>query len=231
MIDIHTHIIPLVDDGSKSLEESLMLLRDSVEQGITDIICTPHHNVSYSSNLEKLQKRFEELKQKVSEVGIPIKLYLGQEIFVDDDIKEKLKNKKVLTLNNSKYVLLEFDCSTQCDIEEVVYELRTLGYIPIIAHVERYPYVDLQTVFDIRKIGGLIQVNADSIVGKNKRYFGRRVKKMLNNGSVDIISSDIHMGRANTMLKAKEYIQKKYGDEAVNILFYWNANKIIKSQA
>ena len=133
-----------------------------------------------------------------------------------------------MTFADSKYVLIEFSVSEQEDVSEAVYEIARMGYSPIIAHVERYPYLTVSDIFEIKDLGGLIQVNADSIVGKYKRLFKKRIKELFKNDLVDFVASDVHFGRNNCMQKAREYVGKKYGEEIMNKVFIENAKKILK---
>ena len=114
------------------------------------------------------------------------------------------------------------------DIVETVYELTRRGYKPIIAHVERYDYVDIDYVYEIKEAGGYIQVNAESIVGKMKKHYKGLVKKMFKECLVDFVASDIHHSRDNDLKDAEMYVEKKYGKEAKDAVFYKNAQKILK---
>ena len=181
MIDIHTHILPFVDDGSIDNNLSLDMLKECVHQGITDIVLTPHYRKIYKLPPNILQSEFEKFNKAVLDACIPINLYLGQEIFIDEFYKQTFISNKVLTINRSKHVLIEFDYESDVDMTEIVYELIVLGYIPIIAHYERYLNSDIKTAFEIKSLGGFIQINADSIVGKNKRHYLRFIKKLFKN--------------------------------------------------
>ena len=228
MIDIHSHILPAIDDGSSGLEQSLQMIKESVEQGVTDIFLTPHYRSSYKKEREDIEIAFEQFKKFVQEQNISINLYLGQEIYVEKGIKGLLKENKVLTLNGSKYVLVEFDYARECDISEIVYELKLLGYIPVVAHLERYSYADIYTAMDIKSSGGLIQVNAASIVNHGIKSKAKFAKNLIKNGLVDFIASDAHFNRENHMKQAYSIICKKYGEQLAQDLFNNNAKVIIK---
>lgn len=228
MIDIHAHILPCIDDGSTSLDQSFELLNECVNQGISDLILTPHRRNDYKVSALDTQAQFDKFDTQAKEKDIPINLYLGQEVFIDKDYKDLLKSGEFLTLADSKYVLIEFSVSEQDDVSEAVYEIARMGYIPIIAHCERYSYLTISDIFEIKDLGGLIQVNADSIVGKYKRLFKKRIKELFKNDLVDFVASDVHFGRNNCMQKAREYVNKKYGEEIMNKVFIENAKLIIK---
>ena len=228
MIDIHTHVLPFVDDGSIDYNLSLDMIKECVEQGITDIFLTPHYRKMYKLSPNVLLSEFEKFKGVVSDANIPINLYLGQEIFIENNYKQVFECKKVLTMNNTNYVLIEFDYERDIDMPDIVYELKMLGYTPIIAHYERYLMSDVETAQELKALGGLIQINAESIVGKTKRYYAGLIKKLFKNNLVDFVASDVHHNRANNMMLAKKFVQKKFGKEKANKIFIENAKMIIK---
>ena len=224
IVDIHSHFLPEVDDGFSSVLDSLNSIREFYEQGVTDIILTPHHRRRYNLSPEILKKRFSEYEKKVKEL-IPVKLYLGQEIYAQEDIRKDLKEGNLLTLNGTEYVLIEFSFDIEAEISDVVYELVNMGYKPVVAHLERYAYADIEVAEDIRSVGGLIQINADSLAGKNKTY-RKTARALLKNGLVDFVASDHHHGRPHCIKEAVKYVTKKCGFETAERLFYKNAQKI-----
>ena len=227
MIDIHAHVLPLIDDGSASLEQSLKILKTAVEQGVTDVIATPHLRGEYNASPEKIKDELNAFYHKVKESGINVNLYPGQEIFIDGDYKKLFSSNSVLGLNQTKYVLLEFDYFEDFDIAEVVYELKTMGYVPVIAHFERYSYAGIEVAEEVKALGGLIQVNAESLVGKDKRSYLKKVKKLFNEGLVDFVASDVHDFRENMLLKAFNFVSKKFGKATAQAVFNENAKMII----
>ncbi|MBO4251921.1 MAG: hypothetical protein J5911_04605 [Clostridia bacterium] len=228
MIDIHSHILPEVDDGSKNAEQSFEMLNDAVNQGITDIILTPHYRVDYLNDGEKIRKKFADFKASVAERGINVSLYLGQEIFVFYDMAESLKSGKLLSLNDSKYVLVEFSPEYSMDIPETVYMIKTNGFIPIVAHLCRYHYADIETAREIKELGGLIQLNAGAFCDTWKRR--RKAFGYIKEGLVDFIASDVHFGRDNNMEKAYRIVSKKFGTAVADKLFTENAERILNKQ-
>ena len=228
MIDIHTHILPEVDDGSASLDCSISMINECVNQGATDIILTPHYRGEYKLTSKQLKTKFLEFRAYIEKSGILVNLYLGQEIFIEKDYRALFEKNTFLSINDGKYILIEFDYDIKRDVTEVVYELKRMGYIPIIAHIERYQNYDISLAIEVKELGGLIQVNAESLVGKQKRIFGKKVKKLLKNDLVDFVASDFHFNRENFLLKAQTYITKKFGKERANKIFIENAKKIIE---
>jgi len=228
MIDIHAHVLPGVDDGSSSLESSLKMIKESYQQGVTDIICTPHYRDQYKSTIAELRFALGDLK---TNLDIPVNLYLGQEFFINRNYKKDLLEKKAESMNGTDFLLVEFPFNDEIDIADLIYELKTLSYKPIVAHIERYSYATLSVAEEVKSLGGLIQVNADSIVGKNKRHYKKFIKQLFANDLVDFVASDIHEQRHNYMQKAREEVAKKYGEDVAERVFKLNAQKIIKGQA
>ncbi len=228
MIDIHTHILPFIDDGSYDHNVSLDMLKECVCQGITSIILTPHYRKQYKPTPDIIKSEFEKFKNIVNDANIPVNLYLGQEVYIDANYKQIFTSGRVLTMNDSKYVLIEFDYEKDVDMADIVHELKVMGYIPIIAHYERYLSADVETAIEIKAIGGLLQVNAESIVGKLKKYYLKLIKKLFKNDLIDFVASDIHYNRENLLSVAKRYIQKKFGKDTANKVFDENAKMFIK---
>ena len=228
MIDIHSHVLPCVDDGSEGYAQSLEMLKNSVQAGVTDIVLTPHFRGRYVCGAQQLNAEFEDFKKKVASENIPVNLYLGQEIALHKGIKASLEKGELLTLNNTKFLLLELDYEGYADAVEEVYELKRRGFIPVLAHIERFPNVSVQDVIEIKSLGGYIQVNASSIANKDSRTDRKKVKKLFKLGLVDFVASDIHSHRTNFMAQAYEIVKNKYGEDTANAVFSENAKKIIQ---
>ena len=225
MVDIHSHVLPLVDDGSSSLESSLKMVSALYAEGVTDLILTPHYRKEYKPNTEELKNAFSEFCLRVYEACVPINLYLGQEVYIDKNYKTIIASGKVLTVNGTDKVLIEFSYDGQTDMAEVVYDLKKSGYVPIVAHVERYSGVTVACVKEIKEIGGLIQVNASSLFSLTKK---KMVLELIRNGLVDFIASDMHNKRKPLLKKAHSLIKKKFGETVASKLFCENALTIIK---
>ena len=225
MIDIHSHILPAVDDGSVDAATSLKMLTESKCQGITDIVLTPHYRADYLTDRVDLEEKFQEFKATVQAAGIDVGLYLGQEIYAFDGVADAIENGKLLTLNGTKYVLIEFSLSRETDIVETVYGLITKGFIPIVAHIDRYFYADVETAREVKDIGGLVQINAGTVCNSGGQR--RKAFAMIKEGLVDFVASDVHSKRVNYMEKAYKIVKKKFGDETANKLFNENAKILI----
>ena len=211
MIDIHAHVIPFVDDGSKSLETSIAMIKHEISIGVDTIICTPHHIYTrYESTVQVIKERFNFLKQEVERLNLPVTLYLGQEIYFThkENILQMLKSGKLLTLNNTNRVLLEFSFHREPeDLLDIIYNFNVNGYQVIIAHVERYEWMTYQKVVALRSEGALIQINSDAILGYTSWKEKRFVKKLLKNNLVDYVASDTHSFRPSTLDKSYKKIK------------------------
>ena len=180
MIDLHCHIIFGTDDGAKELENSINILREAYEAGFTKICCTPHYIVpqyvkTKSENLEKLNI----IKEKLKEENIDIELYLGNEIYVTNNMKELIEEGRVSTLSDTKYVLVELPLTQKIiDAEDMIENLTFEGYTVILAHPERYIYVqkDLKYLDKFIEMGVYLQGNYESLIGK----YGKGAEKTLN---------------------------------------------------
>ncbi len=228
MIDIHSHILPFVDDGSQEINSSIKMIKDSINQGVTDIILTPHYRMNYKLTPQQINLEFDKFKKIVADEGLKINLFLGQEIYIDDNYKQYFVDGNLITLNKSRYVLIEYNFIKKVDYVEIAYEIIRLGYIPVIAHFERYLGTDLFIAVEIKNMGGFIQVNAESIVGKQRRAFYKKVKQLFKNDLVDFVASDVHDYRDNHLFKAYKFVEKKFGTDVAKKTFIDNAKKILE---
>ena len=231
MIDIHTHTLYGVDDGAKTMNDSLDILYNAAEQGITDMILTPHYRKGmFAYPVEDVLKHFLLLKKQAKDTGV--QLYLGCEYHVNDTIVQYLKSKRCSTMNFGPYVLTEYKESTDYDmICHYTQELIQNGYIPIIAHIERYECLtdNPDLVAELSELGAMMQLNADSVLGIVGRPLKKFCHKILKAGWADFIASDTHdcQNRANHLGKCRAYVEKKYGVAYAEQLFCTNAQRIL----
>ncbi|MBE6149313.1 MAG: hypothetical protein E7170_01145 [Firmicutes bacterium] len=197
MTDIHSHILFDVDDGAKSIEESIEILKKMYDIGFRNVICTPHYieDSSYCvDNKEKLEK-FNLLKSELKKQNIDINLCLGNEIFINKNIHELIESNNIYTLNNTNYILVEFPFHNQIlNVEDIIHELSIKGYTTVIAHPERYSYFqdNYAEVDRLRKEGFLFQGNYASILGHYNKKSQKLLKYMLKKGYIDFLATDIH---------------------------------------
>jgi tyrosine-protein phosphatase YwqE len=152
MTDMHTHILYGVDDGADSREISNYLLTQARQNGIERIVLTPHQNEELKRS-EELKERFKIFKEEFKDFNIDF--YLGSEIYYYDSMIKDLDNKELLTINDTKYILVEFSTRMETDIASIIYDLIVRGYKPIVAHIERYHYLELKDYDDIIVYGGI----------------------------------------------------------------------------
>ncbi len=235
-IDIHCHIMPGVDDGSPDLATSLEMLRIADKNGITHIILTPHHkpmhhNVSPEHNVAYRKK----LQEAATEAGIKAKLFSGNEIYYSDETMEELIDGRICSLAGSDYVLVEFHPTNPFKaIQNAAGRVQAAGYIPIIAHVERYSDIVSHParVRDLIQMGCFIQVNASSVMGKYGFGISHFTKKLLKEELVHFIASDAHDTgrRAPHLLDCRNYVERKFGEDYGKKLFFTNPANVIRNE-
>ena len=236
MIDIHTHILPGIDDGSRDFEQSLLMAGEAYNVGFSKIITTSHYMTNvYEADRDtriKLIKKFHELLEKNN---IDIELYNGSEIYFSDDFPELIKSGVIPTLADSQYVLFELPLRSKIlYIDSCIFKLKRMGYIPIIAHPERYSFVqnDMTIAKEWVKNGALLQGNYGSVLG----FYGRNSKstffKLLKSDLISFLGSDNH--RANqvyaNMPKILKILNRKIGSEKLQKLIECNPKKIIEHE-
>lgn len=196
MIDIHSHILPGIDDGSKNINMTLEMLRMAEESGTKDIVATPHFCRGYGElPHSEVKKLVEEFRKLATKEGLDINIHYGQEVYYSEQIIKDYENGLIGTINDSRYMLIELPMrSFDSDTLEVLYELQVKGITPILAHPERYrPIIEKpERINKFINEGFLFQMNAGSIEGK----FGNSVKKtaeiLLENNIYNFIGSDAH---------------------------------------
>lgn len=230
MIDIHNHIIPNIDDGSDSFTLSKTLLENAIEEGITDVLITPHFmkHGPYRTRKDELLQLFEQCKETFSNLNI--NLYLGNELYIDRELDELLLNDEVCTMNGSDYVLIEFPFDRYRDeYDEYLYNV-SLNYKIIIAHPERYDYVQKDTDFVRRWLneGYYLQSNQDSL---NYRETRRVIYQLIEKGRLSFVASDCHnMYRPLSLMDAYNTISKKFNLETAELLMDINPMRVIRNE-
>ena len=236
MIDIHSHIIPNVDDGARSVEETFNILKEAQEAGFTDVILTSHFLLNYyETNAQELIFWKEKLQEVLKKQGTKINLHSGMEIYITNQMEELLENKKILTLANSRYMLIELPLATNVKyFDYVVYYLEAKGIKPIIAHPERYKCVqkDPDIVEEYIEKGCLIQCNYGSIVNLYGREAEKTIKTLLKKNQVHFLGSDVHRenGTYLIILDAIKKIRKIIGENKINELTTINPKKILQNE-
>ena len=235
-MDIHCHVLPGLDDGSKNMEETLEMLRAAADAGITDIIVTPHfkggrHNANPSDIYESINEVWEEADRQ----GIYINLYPGNEIFYFNDMEEALENDWVCTMNSSQYILLEFSpLDSFRTIRNAMDQVLGMEYRPILAHVERYNCMleDWRNVESLRSMGVEIQVNASGVAGRAGRKVKKFVRLLLDRQLVDYIATDAHGSRSGItdLKRCLKQLCKRCDPSYLEYILCGNALKMIVPQ-
>ena len=229
MIDIHTHILPKVDDGSQSLEESLELLKGAAKEGTTDLIITCHYDKEgyYHKKRAELLDRFALFREQAAD--IPVELYLGNELYIHRDLARDLINGTCSPLADSHYVLVEFPFESYSeDYDDILYDIKRAGYQIIIAHPERYESVQDDEDFCERWLeeGYLLQSNVSSL-----KHHKRTMDTLLSNKWISFMASDGHNLRRPILMKdGYDYIKRKYGPQRAQDLFVINPMRVIRNE-
>lgn len=234
-MDMHTHILPGLDDGSSSMEQTENMLRQAYEEGIRMIIATPHFGIRNPDfRLERAKETLQEVQALADRVTPGLKLLLGNELFYSEGIIDSLQSGEAATLNGSSYALVEFSTRDSYDrIYQCIREFTWNGYIPLIAHIERYRCLegDLNAVRTLVEQGAVIQVNCRSFLNgtntqpasqpEKRGLFGRKKKKesgffleekgdwvrqLLAAGLVHFIASDCHDDRTRRPVYRKALV-------------------------
>ena len=196
MIDMHNHTLFGVDDGPKTIEESMELIKVASNKGVTHIIVTPHFNKrNYRLNHDKVSINFQILKEVIHKENINIELYLGNEVYLDSVGYTSIIDNGFNTLADSNYMLVEFnEVQPPSNIPEICYEITVNGYIPIIAHAERYEifHNNSKLLGEILDEGAHLQINASPIVNKENKGRNKFTHYLLKNKLVSFVASDVH---------------------------------------
>lgn len=238
MIDLHTHILPGLDDGSPDLETSVLMAAVAAESGVTHLVATPHSNQrgafeNYAS--QALQVRFDCLCAAVREAGIPLELSLGMEIFGTGDVLQLLHDGRLLTLGGGRYLLIEFGFHEDpLRIERLLDALLAAGYWPVVAHPERYYGLQRMPnyLFDWANRGIVLQVNKGSLFGRFGRGAQALAAAMLERGLVGCVASDAHGPDVRTpdLAGAWDYLAERYSEELARCLLEDNPGRILRSE-
>jgi protein-tyrosine phosphatase len=196
MFDIHAHILPAIDDGPRTLEEAIQTVSALAAEGITDIVATPHFNDRFPHvPAAEVQERVQALQRVVSQAGIPVRLWTGHEVHLDDEVEDALARSEAATINDGPYVLLELPSHEfPVFLPGLIGRLRMKGFVPVLAHVERYRPTcrDPEVLVPLVEAGALLQVTASSLVG----LFGTQVQQtaelLLQRNLAHVFASDAH---------------------------------------
>ncbi len=230
MIDLHTHVLPNIDDGSSSLEASLQMVLAADQMGVRTIVCTPHYEVHghYQVSNEQMDAALTRLQAALSNHPHGVNLCLGHELYYHPSIIERLRQGELRTLAGSRYVLLEFSTSYfDYDLDDILYTYGLYGYRVIVAHVERYPIFEERTLTWLRAEGALFQINAETLLSVKHQ---RKALAWLKSGLLSFVSSDVHEGRPNRLQEAYTFVSKKLGKQYAEAIFITHPQRVIDNE-
>ena len=229
MIDIHNHIIYGVDDGSRSLDESMKMVEIYMENGFDSIIATSHYDRSrYMVSPDEIREKSSILNKECQKRGLDFKIYSGHEVQIEPNILDYFEKGMVQSLNNSRFILLELPFINKAIYaKDLIYKAQLEGYVPIIAHAERYAYSDISYIKEFIKLGALVQVNYSSMKSHKDLMEG-----LLKRNMVHILATDAHQSewRSPKIGDYKEEIVDLVGDGKFEEISTTNPKRIINDE-
>lgn len=236
MIDMHSHILPNIDDGAKNIDKSITMIKEAYEAGFTDIISTSHYiEESYNATKKEREKLIRDINKKLEAENISIKIHNGAEAYVSINLVDLIESEKLPTINESKYLLMELPMHSEIIyLDEIIYKLKNNGIIPIIAHPERYLYVQenpkvLQSLIDK---GVLFQANYGSVIGHYGKSAKKTLKKLLKNDMIHFFGTDTH--RSGSIYTQMDSILRKLeriiGKEKLYVLSKINPQRVLDNK-
>lgn len=237
MIDLHAHILPGIDDGSPDLETSLAMAAIAQADGITHMACTPHIVPGvYNNSGPDILAAVVMLQQQIDHAGLELKLFPGADVHIAPNLVEGFGSGQVPTLNWSRYFLFEpTHHILPPRIEELAKRLLDAGYVPIITHPERLTWIasHYDVIERLNDIGCLIQLTADSILGKFGKTAQYYSDKLLDEGRVDIIATDAHgtTRRAPHLSAARDRIAERLGEQEATAMVRGRPAAIVSNRA
>lgn len=201
MIDFHSHILPNIDDGSRSIEETFNLIKEAEKAGFEAIISTSHYMENYyETDVPEREVWVKAIMENLKAKNISTNLYLGNEIYFTNNIIELLEKRKASTINDTSYVLFELPMNIEpMNLYDVIYDMLQYKLVPILAHPERYSFVqkEPELVYDLIEKGVLMQANYGSIIGQYGEKAQMIVQRFFENNMIHFLGSDVH--RQNTI--------------------------------
>lgn len=234
MIDIHSHILPGVDDGSENFEKTLAMLEMACDSGVSTIVATPHCMPGVYNNIvsEKLEEKWKKFIGLINRYELPLQICRGMEVMLTDETLGLIRKKNVWSLNGSRYLLVEFAFDEDPDFcREALKKVKAYGYVPVVAHPSRYYFVQSwpQIVYDWYMMGCAIQVNKGSLLGRFGRKEYNTAHSLLRHGLVTCVASDAHGIRQRTtrMDELREMLAERYSENYAYMLMQENPSRIL----
>ena len=194
-VDLHSHLIPGIDDGSKDMQTSILLIRELQKLGYTKLITTPHISDMFLNSSQTILSGYKELKEELIRQDIDIKIEVAAEYYADEHFDSLLEKNDILSFGKEKYLLFELSYFTPPhDIDNLIYDIKLKGYTPVLAHPERYLYwhSDFNQYRELKEMGTLFQINLNSTTGYYNTKIQSIAEALIKNSLVDFIGSDTH---------------------------------------
>lgn len=236
MIDLHNHLIPGVDDGAVDLAESVQMVRQYLESGYRGAVCTSHYYPGgYETTRQLIDEGIGRLSQALLRQGLEFDLYPGNELFLDMNTLEKLNAEEVYSLNNSRFVLLELPFQTEPNYGmNMVYQLQLKGYVPILAHCERYTYVQKNTDWLLEYIrkGCLIQGNLSSLRSPEDSSTRKTLLELMDRHMIHFLCTDAHGTQLRSPAVADLFpqLKERLGEGRFQRILVDNPRKVVQNQ-
>jgi protein-tyrosine phosphatase len=232
MTDIHCHVLDGVDDGPTSAEEALAMLRMACEDCVGAVIATPHYNGRYNADPARIAERASFMSGRLEREGLDLRLYTGNECFLDENMLPALLSGRCLTLARSRYVLTEVSSFlSDSMLKRMLTDILQSGYIPVIAHCERLVLSrrDTAKIDGLRDMGCLLQVNAGTLLENERGWFGQWVFGKIADGTVSFVASDAHgaVHRSPALRAAYDKAARLLGAGAADAVFSLNAETLL----
>lgn len=232
MVDIHTHILPGLDDGADSWETAVKMARLAENSGVNHVVTSSHGNY-YGYTLGEYKEAFGRLQRILKERQISVTLYPGMEIFLDDDVPDLLAKKQLLSLNGTNYLLVEFPFEESVgNVCRRIGTLQKMQYRVILAHPERYLFIqkDLELAYYLAEQGCVLQVNLGSLTGDFGRQCRKMAIQMLDDSLVRVLATDAHdtRYRTNDVREGLKFLKKHYPSRDIRLWLSENPSRIIK---
>ena len=203
-VDLHSHLIPGIDDGAKDMETSLLLIQKLKALGYKKLITTPHISDMFPNSSTTILAGYSALKEELYKQNIQIELEVGAEYYADEQFEMLLEKNDILSFGKERYLLFELSYFTPPhDIDNLIYDIKLKGYTPVLAHPERYLYwhLDFNKYRELKEMGTLFQINLNSTVGYYNKDIQHIAEELIMNSLVDFIGSDTHHMTHITSLK------------------------------
>ena len=229
-IDCHSHILYGIDDGAKSLEDSIDIIKSLVDLGFDSIVFTPHYRGNYKANNKVKKIILNDIKNELNNLNINVDLYLANEVKITSNILDLIEKEEISLLGNYLFLELPFDTKIY-NLDKIIYELQSNNINIILVHPERYTYLTYEDYDKLLSSDVLFQVNYESIIGKYGLKAKNIVKYLYKNNMVSFIASDVHTTNTSMFTKfnkIEDKIIKIVGETTYNNLVYNNMKKIIE---